>query len=87
MYDLLIESARICDGTGAPSFHGCVAVKDGLIAAVGNHRGEAAARTINADGLVLVPDLSTHIPITTRKWPGTHDHLLLLAWHHHRGDG
>ena len=53
MYDLLIENARICDGTGAPSFHGCVAVKDGVIAAVGKHSGEAATKTINADGLVL----------------------------------
>ena len=51
MYDLLIENARICDGTGAPSFHGCVAVKDGPIAVVGNHHGEAAAKTINADGI------------------------------------
>lgn len=33
MYDLLIKNARICDGTGAPSFHGSIAVKDGMIAA------------------------------------------------------
>src|SRR5215210_4362973 len=63
MYDLLIENARICDGMGTPSFHGCVAVKDGLIAAIGKHGGEAAAKTINADGLVLAPgfiDPHTH---------------------------
>jgi hypothetical protein len=47
MYDLLIENARICDGTGAPSFHGCVAVKDGMIAAVGNH---------HFTGYVMSPD-------------------------------
>lgn len=34
MYDLMIENAQIVDGTGKPSFHGSVAVKDGLIAAV-----------------------------------------------------
>ena len=81
MYDLLIENARICDGTGAPSFHGCVAVKDGLIAAVGKHSGEAAAKTINADGLVLAPgfiDPHTHYDaqvawdplITCSSWHG-----------------
>ena len=81
MYDLLIENARICDGTGAPSFPGCVAVKNGLIAAVGNHHGEAAAKTINADGLVLAPgfiDPHTHYDaqvawdplITCSSWHG-----------------
>ena len=81
MYDLLIKNARICDGTGAPSFPGCVAVKNGLIAAVGNHHGEAAAKTINADGLVLAPgfiDPHTHYDaqvawdplITCSSWHG-----------------
>src|SRR5919197_937528 len=65
MYDLIIENARICDGTGKPSFYGSVAVKDGLIAAV--HKtptiGEATTGKINADGLVLAPgfiDPHTH---------------------------
>ena len=65
MYDLIIENARICDGTGKPSFYGSVAVKDGLIAAL--HKtpttGEAATRKINAEGLVLAPgfiDPHTH---------------------------
>ena len=52
MYDLMIENARICDGTGKPSFHGNVAVKDGMIAAVGKGTGETATKKINADGLV-----------------------------------
>src|SRR5437764_15012133 len=34
-YDLLIENARIIDGTGAPPVNGKVAVKDHRIAAVG----------------------------------------------------
>jgi N-acyl-D-aspartate/D-glutamate deacylase len=81
MYDLLINNARICDGTGAPSFHGSVAVKDGLIAAIGKHDGEAATKTINADGLVLAPgfiDPHTHYDaqvawdplITCSSWHG-----------------
>ena len=28
-YDLLIKDAQICDGTGAPLFHGSVGVSDG----------------------------------------------------------
>jgi N-acyl-D-amino-acid deacylase len=81
MYDLIIENARICDGTGKPSFHGSVAVKDGLIAAVGKSNGEAATRKINADGLVLAPgfiDPHTHYDaqvawdplVTCSSWHG-----------------
>jgi N-acyl-D-amino-acid deacylase len=81
MYDLVIENARICDGTGKPSFHGSVAVKDGLIAAVGKSNGEAATRKINADGLVLAPgfiDPHTHYDaqvawdplVTCSSWHG-----------------
>ncbi len=81
MYDLVIENARICDGTGKPSFHGSVAVKDGLIVAVGKSNGEAATRKINADGLVLAPgfiDPHTHYDaqvawdplVTCSSWHG-----------------
>lgn len=81
MYDLIIENARICDGTGKPSFHGNVAVKDGLIAAVGKSNGEAATKTINADGLALAPgfiDPHTHYDaqvawdplVTCSSWHG-----------------
>jgi N-acyl-D-aspartate/D-glutamate deacylase len=81
MYDLIIENARICDGTGNPSFYGNVAVKDGTIAAVGKGDGEAAAKKINADGLVLSPgfiDPHTHYDaqvawdplVTSSSWHG-----------------
>ncbi len=81
MYDLIIENAQICDGTGKPSFHGNVAVKDGMIAAVGKGNGETAAKKINADGLVLAPgfiDPHTHYDaqvawdplVTCSSWHG-----------------
>ena len=54
MYDLLIRNADICDGTGAPRWRGDVGVQGGRIAEVGRLTG-AAARTIDADGLVLAP--------------------------------
>ncbi|MBI3744440.1 MAG: amidohydrolase family protein [Chloroflexi bacterium] len=62
MYDLLIKNARIVDGSGAPSFHGSVAVQGGTIAGVGDIDG-SARRVIDADGLAVSPgfiDLHTH---------------------------
>jgi N-acyl-D-aspartate/D-glutamate deacylase len=53
-FDLLITNARIVDGTGSPAVAGSVAVRDGRIAGVGRVSG-AAARTIDAHGLVVAP--------------------------------
>ncbi|HQV03053.1 MULTISPECIES: D-aminoacylase [unclassified Novosphingobium] len=61
-YDLIIRNGTIVDGTGAPSFTGDVAVKDGLIAAVGKVQGDAA-KEIDAAGKVVTPgfvDVHTH---------------------------
>jgi N-acyl-D-amino-acid deacylase len=53
-YDILIENARIVDGTGAPYFWGNVGIKHGKIVYIGNKEG-LASKKINADGLVLCP--------------------------------
>ena len=60
--DLLIKNANIYDGTGAPPFHGSLAVKDGKIAAVyregvGSSFGADcdALEVIDARGLDLAP--------------------------------
>ena len=61
-YDLIIRGGTIVDGTGAPRFVGDVAVKNGLIAAVGQVSG-SAAREIDAAGKVVAPgwvDVHTH---------------------------
>ena len=63
MLDLLIKNARICDGTGGPSFMGDLGVHDGLIREVGSRNGLTAERVLDADGLVLAPgfvDPHTH---------------------------
>ncbi len=81
MYDLVIDNARICDGTGASSFMGSVGVQDGLITYLGTDTGLAAQRRIDADGLVLAPgfiDPHTHYDaqvawdplLTSSPWHG-----------------
>src|SRR5438132_10873107 len=62
MLDLLIRSARVCDGSGGKSFTADVGVREGSIAAVGK-TDEPARRTVDADGLALMPgivDVHTH---------------------------
>ena len=51
-YDLIIRGGTIVDGTGSPSFTGDVAVKDGLITAVGRITG-TATEEIDAAGKVV----------------------------------
>lgn len=61
-YDLIIRNGTIVDGTGAPRFAGDIAVKGGLIAAVGTVRGDAA-QEIDASGRIVAPgwvDVHTH---------------------------
>jgi N-acyl-D-aspartate/D-glutamate deacylase len=61
-YDLIIRGGTIVDGTGAPAFTGDVAIRDGLIAAVGQVSG-TAAQEIDAHGKVVTPgfvDIHTH---------------------------
>ncbi|PKB25777.1 N-acyl-D-aspartate/D-glutamate deacylase [Novosphingobium kunmingense] len=61
-YDLIIRNGTIVDGSGAPRFTGDVAVKDGLIAAVGTVHGDAD-EVIDAGGKVVAPgwvDVHTH---------------------------
>lgn len=64
MYDLIITNARICDGSGGPSYSGSVAVAQGKIAVVSAGKLELQAhRTIDAAGQVLSPgfiDCHTH---------------------------
>ena len=61
-FDLIIRGGTIVDGTGADRFNGDVAVKDGVIAAIGHIDGDAA-REIDASGKIVAPgfvDIHTH---------------------------
>ncbi|MCH8206301.1 MAG: D-aminoacylase, partial [Chloroflexi bacterium] len=53
-YDLLLRNGRVIDGSGMPSFHGDVGVKNGKIVASGKLDGPAT-RTIDVDGRVIAP--------------------------------
>jgi N-acyl-D-amino-acid deacylase len=62
-YDLIIRNGTIVDGLGGEPYVGDVAVKDGVIAAVGAVNGETADHEIDAKGLLVTPgfvDLHTH---------------------------
>ncbi len=62
MHDLVIDNALLIDGSGAPARRGGLGVKDGRIAAIGDHVGGGRQR-VDAQGLALAPgivDLHTH---------------------------
>ena len=63
MFDLKIQGGTIVDGTGAPRFVGDVAIRDGVIAAVGEQIEGEARETLDATGRLVTPgfvDIHTH---------------------------
>ena len=62
-YDLLIRGCRVLDGTGNPEVVADVAIRDGVIVAVGNLESATAGRTIDANGMHVTPgfiDMHSH---------------------------
>jgi N-acyl-D-amino-acid deacylase len=63
MHDLVIHGGTVVDGTGVPARTADITVSDGVITGVGDHKGEAAVRTVDAEGLLVTPgwvDIHTH---------------------------
>jgi N-acyl-D-aspartate/D-glutamate deacylase len=62
MYDLIIRDGLVVDGQGGEPFHADVAVRNGLISAIGSNLG-AAKEEIGAKGMIVTPgfvDIHTH---------------------------
>ena len=53
--DLVIESGLVVDGTGAGGQHADLGITGNRIAAVGDLKGAAAARRLDATGCVVAP--------------------------------
>jgi N-acyl-D-aspartate/D-glutamate deacylase len=61
-YDLIIRNGTLVDGTGEDSVLGDIAIKDGIIAAIGEVQGKAKTE-IDAKNLIVSPgfvDIHTH---------------------------
>jgi N-acyl-D-aspartate/D-glutamate deacylase len=78
-HDLIVRGGTVVDGTGAPARTADVAVSGGVITEVGRVEGRAA-RTIDADGLVVTPgfvDIHAHYD-GQATWA---DRLSPSSWH------
>src|SRR5262245_14539642 len=63
-YDLVIKGGTVVDGSGLPGYRADLGIQDGMIAKIGDLKGEAAKETIDAEGQIVSPgfiDAHTHM--------------------------
>ncbi len=73
-YDLVIQNARIVDGTGSPWFRGDVGIRGDEVARIARRIDTAATRTVDAAGQVVAPgfvDIHVHAFGGAGRPPGT----------------
>ena len=79
-FDILIRNGTIVDGSGEPGFRGDVGIIGDTVVEIGDLAGKTAAKTIDADGLVVSPgfiDTHTHCDGGLGK-PGSNANLNYL---------
>ena len=77
-YDTLILNGTIVDGSGRPAYEADLAILGDTIVAIGELEEAAAARRIDATGLVVSPgfiDLHNHADRNIRDNPGAENYL------------
>lgn len=78
-FDIVIRGGSIVDGSGSEPVAGDVAIKDGLIAAIGKVEGEGK-QEIDATGLMVTPgfvDIHTHLDAQM----GWDPDMTPISWH------
>jgi len=78
-YDIVIRGGSIVDGTGSEGVPGDLAIKDGLIAAIGKIDGEGT-QEIDATGMIVSPgfvDIHTHLDAQI----GWDPDMTPVSWH------
>ena len=54
-YDLVIKGGTVVDGSGLPGYRADLGIQDGMIAKIGDLKGQAAKETIDAEGQIGLP--------------------------------
>jgi N-acyl-D-aspartate/D-glutamate deacylase len=63
-YDIIVRGGTVVDGSGLPGYRADLGIRDGMIAAIGDLKGESARETIDAEGSIVAPgfiDAHTHM--------------------------
>jgi len=77
-FDVLIENARIVDGSGKPPYKGSIGVRGGRVVELGDVKGDAVS-AIDATGLIASPgwiDAHSHGDSTILFYPKANSYVM-----------